>query len=133
MNEIDLSDISILLVEDVEINSLMTIKYLEETGAKIDVVKNGWHAVEKFKENPVYDLILMDLSMPYMNGYEATKLIRAMNEERAKTVPIIAISALELKENIDEAIEAGMNCHLSKPLNKGLLISTILEYTNAGS
>jgi signal transduction histidine kinase/CheY-like chemotaxis protein len=119
----------ILLVEDIEINREILIALLEETGVEIDCAENGRTAVQMFSEAPGnYDLILMDLQMPIMNGYTATKIIRSMEIPSAKTIPIIAMTANVFKEDIEKCIEAGMNSHIGKPININEMMETIGEY-----
>ncbi|MDR1686277.1 MAG: response regulator [Desulfovibrio sp.] len=108
----------VLLTEDVEINREIVMTLLEPTGMQIDCAENGIQAVELFSANPdKYDAILMDMQMPEMDGLEATRRIRAMDEPKAKTVPIIAMTANVLKEDIEKCRLAGMNAHVGKPLN----------------
>jgi CheY-like chemotaxis protein len=129
-NEIpDLSDVSVLLVEDVDINREVFLALMEETNISTDIAENGLAAVAKFKANPdFYDLIIMDIQMPEMDGYEATKAIRALDMPRAKTIPIIAMSANVFKEDIDRCLECGMNDHVAKPINEKLVVEKILKY-----
>ena len=125
----DLSNITLLLAEDVEINREIFISLFEETKVKIDVVENGLFAVEKFKENPGrYDAIIMDVQMPEMDGLEATKTIRSLDLDWAKTIPIIAMTANAFKEDIDSCLEAGMNDHLAKPIDLNVVAGKILHY-----
>jgi len=127
----DLSDVHILLVEDVEINREIFITLLENTRLSIDVAENGLIAVSMFKENPdKYDLIIMDIQMPEMDGYEATKIIREMDLPRAKTIPIIAMTANAFKEDIDRCLESGMNDHLAKPIDEKAVIQKIAHYSS---
>jgi len=115
---VDFSGKHILLAEDVEINREIVMTLLEPTNLSIDCAENGREAVRMFRENPEkYDLILMDVQMPEMDGYEATRLIRAMNIPTAASVPVIAATANVFKEDIDKCLDAGMNSHVGKPLN----------------
>jgi len=108
----------VLLVEDVEINREIVIALLEPTLVDIECAENGAEAVRMFKAEPEkYNIIFMDLQMPVMDGYEATRAIRAISEEKAKTIPIIAMTANVFKEDIDNCIEAGMDDHIGKPLD----------------
>jgi CheY-like chemotaxis protein len=128
---LDLSDIRILLVEDVEINRDIFIALLGDTGVSIDIAENGLVAVSKFRENPdEYDLIIMDIQMPEMDGYQATITIREMDLPRAKTIPIIAMTANVFKEDIDHCLESGMNDHLAKPIDVNAVIEKIIHYGN---
>jgi CheY-like chemotaxis protein len=107
----------LLLAEDIEINREIVLALLEPTAAKIDIAVNGLEAVEKYRSNPdKYDMIFMDIQMPEMDGYEATRRIRALDNQRAKEVPIIAMTANVFREDIERCLEAGMNDHLGKPL-----------------
>ncbi len=107
-----------LVVEDIDINRMILVKLLKNLGAECDVAENGQKAVETFSHSPVgqYDVILMDIQMPVMNGYEATRAIRASGHPEAQTVPIIAMSANAFVEDVRKALDAGMNAHVSKPI-----------------
>jgi len=108
----------VLLAEDVEINREIVISLLEDTKLEIDCAENGIEAVRMFSEAPdKYDLIFMDVQMPKMDGYEATKRIRSLDLPKAKIVPIIAMTANVFKEDIEKCVDVGMNGHLGKPLN----------------
>jgi len=108
----------VLLAEDVEINREIVISLLEPTKLEIDYAENGIEAVRMFSETPErYDLIFMDVQMPEMDGYEATKRIRELNLPKAKNIPIIAMTANVFKEDIEKCAAVGMNGHLGKPLN----------------
>jgi len=113
----------ILLVEDNTTNQEIIIGLLENSGIIIDIANNGKEAVEKFKAKH-YELILMDLQMPIMDGYEATKQIRAVNKE----IPIIALTANAMKEDVEKTKSAGMNEHLNKPIDVEKLYATLLKY-----
>ncbi|MCL1906079.1 MAG: response regulator, partial [Clostridiales bacterium] len=108
----------ILLAEDVEVNREIVLVLLEPTEIKIDCAENGAEAVRMFKEAPdEYDAILMDVQMPEMDGYEATRLIRGMDTPWAGEIPIIAMTANVFREDIEKCLDAGMNSHLGKPLD----------------
>jgi len=125
----DFSEVSIILAEDVEINREIFITLLDETHISIDSAENGSVAVTMFKENPdKYDLIIMDVQMPEMDGYQATQAIRAMDIQRAKTIPIIAMTANAFREDVERCIECGMNDHLAKPIDEKAVIEKILLY-----
>jgi PAS domain S-box-containing protein len=125
----DLSGVNIILAEDVEINREIFIALLEETHIIIDTAENGLAAVSKFRENPEkYDLIIMDVQMPEMDGYEATRTIRAMDTPKAKNIPIIAMTANAFKEDVERCLEAGMNDHLAKPIDEKSVIEKITRY-----
>jgi len=126
----DLSGVKILLAEDMEINREIFISLLEETHIKIDIAVNGAIAVSKFRENPdKYDLIIMDVQMPEMDGYEATRTIRAMDTPKAKNIPIVAMTANAFKEDVDRCLAAGMNDHLAKPINEKIVLEKIVKYS----
>jgi CheY-like chemotaxis protein len=119
----DLSNIHILLVEDVEFNVMVAEKMLQNWKATVDIANNGEIAVAKAKENK-YDIILMDLQMPVMDGYTATKKIRESND----TTPIIALTASITMDIQGRAMEFGMNDCITKPFNPNDLIAVILKY-----
>lgn len=118
-----LSGSKILLVEDNEINKEIIIDLLADSGIIIDVASNGLEAIEKFKENN-YELIFMDIQMPILDGYEATKEIRKLNQ----TIPIVALTANAMTEDIEKTKIAGMNKHLNKPIEIEKLYETLLEF-----
>ena len=108
----------ILLAEDIEVNREIVISMLEHTGMGIDCAENGRIAYEMFSENPGrYDLILMDIHMPEMDGYEATRRIRGIGSAAARDVPIVAMTANVFREDIERCLAAGMNEHISKPID----------------
>jgi len=108
----------ILLAEDVEINREIVLALLEPTKIEIDCAVNGAEAVHMFREAPGrYEMILMDVQMPEMDGYEATRCIRALDVPDAATIPIIAMTANVFKDDIEKCFEAGMNSHIGKPLD----------------
>lgn len=118
----------ILLVEDVEINRVIVKKLLAGTKVSIKEATNGEEALRMFSDNPThYDMILMDLQMPIMDGYEATRQIRSKADENAKSIPIYALTAHTYASDIDACIRAGMNGHIGKPIDSKVLISTINE------
>jgi CheY-like chemotaxis protein len=109
--------LSILLVEDVEINREIVITLLEDTGLAIECAENGAEAVRMFTENPgKYQTVLMDIHMPEMDGFEATRRIRALDIPEAAAIPIIAMTANVFREDIEKCLAAGMNDHLGKPI-----------------
>ncbi len=119
----------VLLVEDVEINREIVITLLEDTGVAIDCAENGLAAVTMFADAPdAYDMIFMDIHMPEMDGYEATRRIRAMDVDRAKTVPIVAMTANVFREDVERCLAAGMNGHLGKPIDMGDLFARLETY-----
>ena len=116
---LELSDKRILVAEDVEINRFILMECLSSVSAQVEEAENGKTAYEMFSNAPeyYYDLILMDIQMPEMNGYESTEHIRALPRPDAKTVPIVAVSANAYQDDIDHAIASGMNRHLPKPVD----------------
>jgi len=107
----------VLLVEDMEINREIILTLLEPTLLEIDCAENGKEAVRIFSEAPEkYDLIFMDVQMPEMDGYEATRCIRALDNPKAKHIPIIAMTANVFREDIEKCLKAGMDDHVGKPL-----------------
>lgn len=122
----------ILLVEDNELNMEIAEFSLQNAGAKITKAWNGQEAVEIFQASSIgdFDVILMDVMMPVMDGYEATKNIRSLSREDAKTIPIIAMTANAFSEDKIKAEEAGMNEHIAKPINMKLLIRIVSKLVN---
>lgn len=120
-----------LAAEDNEINAeiLREILLLEKAGC--DIVENGQLAVERFESSQEgeYDAILMDVQMPVMNGYDATRAIRNLEREDAQKIPIIAMTANAFAEDEKEALKAGMDVHLAKPIDMELLKQVIRKYT----
>ena len=119
----------ILLVEDNELNAEIAKTVLEDVGALITRAENGQQALELFKEKPAgtFDVILMDLMMPVMDGYTATRKIRELERSDAKTVPIIAMTANAFQEDAEKCIAVGMNTHLAKPLDIEKMKNTIKD------
>lgn len=130
-NENDVSEIHVLLVEDNELNMEIAETFLTDAGAIVTKAFNGQQAVYMFNENPPgkFDVILMDVMMPIMNGYDATRKIRSMNRPDAETIPIIAMTANAFVEDIQESKEAGMTEHISKPLDIDKVVAAICKYT----
>ncbi len=124
-------DIRILLAEDNELNAEIAIELLTEAGFFVDRVADGQECCEQMKEMPegYYDLILMDIQMPNLNGYEATKKIRQMDNQKKASIPIIAMTANAFVEDKEMTRKMGMNAHIAKPIDVELLISTIEKYT----
>lgn len=120
---------NILVAEDNEINSEILKEVLSVNGASCEVCENGQLAVEEFEHSQPgkYQLILMDVQMPVMNGYDATKRIRALDHPQAKTIPIIAMTANAFAEDVRDALEAGMNAHIAKPLDTSVLEQTVRD------
>jgi CheY-like chemotaxis protein len=117
--DMDLSGYRVLLVEDNELNVEITTEILEMTGITVDVANDGSEAVDMIRERGdiKYDLILMDIQMPKMNGYDATRAIRNLGCDFCKSVPIIAMTANAFAEDVQAAFSAGMNEHIAKPLD----------------
>jgi signal transduction histidine kinase/DNA-binding NarL/FixJ family response regulator len=121
----------ILLADDSEDNRFLVRGYLKDTGCLIDEVANGAEVVEKFT-NGAYDLVLMDAEMPVLDGYAATRAVRAIEKERAAPeTPILALTAHALKEARDRSMEAGCTDHLTKPITKTALLEAIGRYAPA--
>ena len=133
VGSIDLSGLKILLAEDNDLNAEIAIVQLEELGIRITRAADGDEAVRFFAENPegTFDLILMDVMMPNMNGYEATKAIRSLkNRPDGAAIPIIAMTANAFAEDVQASLDAGMNGHLSKPIVLDEVIKTISRNLN---
>jgi len=121
----------ILLAEDVEINREIVISLLEPTNIEVDCAENGAIAAAMFEGAPErYDMIFMDLQMPEMDGYTATKKIRGMVIKKAAEIPIVAMTANVFKEDIERCLECGMNGHIGKPLDFSEVIKVLEEYIN---
>ena len=120
----------LLLVEDNELNQEIAVEILKESGFVIDVAEDGAVAVEKMKTAACgqYDLILMDIQMPVMDGYDATRVIREIENPALAGIPIIAVSANTFEEDRRMAIESGMNAHLGKPLEPPKLYKMIEKF-----
>jgi signal transduction histidine kinase/DNA-binding response OmpR family regulator len=119
----------ILLAEDVEINREIVSALLEPCKLNISSAENGIEAVAMFSADPDgYDMIFMDVQMPEMDGYEATRRIRAVNHPQAKRIPIVAMTANVFREDIEKCLEAGMNDHVGKPLDTGELLSKLRKF-----
>lgn len=121
---------NVLLVEDHPINQRVAIKILEKINMNVVVAENGKIAVDLFeKKGEEFDIILMDIQMPEMNGYEATKLIRNSHKKNSKLIPIIAMTANAFTEDMKKSLEVGMNKHLSKPIIPEKLYKILNEYS----
>jgi PAS domain S-box-containing protein len=119
----------ILLAEDVEINREIVLALLEPTALTIDCAENGAEALRLFSANPDrYDVIFMDVQMPEMDGYEATRRIRALDAQEALRVPIIAMTANVFREDVEKCIAAGMNDHVGKPLDFDEVLDKLRRY-----
>jgi CheY-like chemotaxis protein len=125
----DFSAYRVLLAEDIDVNQEIFIALMEPTGLNIDTVTNGQKAVEAFACAPQrYDLIMMDIQMPEMDGLEATRQIRALDTPRAREIPIVAMTANVFKEDVENSRAAGMNDHLGKPLELQKLLQKLSHY-----
>ncbi len=123
----------ILLVEDTEINQLIAGDLLKSHGARVEIAENGQVALNAYLANPEkYDVIFMDIQMPVMDGYEATRRIRASGLPNAGRVPIIAMTANVFKEDVDRARAAGMDGHIGKPLDLRLIQETLSQVLGGG-
>jgi len=126
------SGYKILLVEDIEINREIVQTLLTPTLLEIDCAEDGKVAVQMFCDKPDdYDLILMDVQMPGVDGYEATRRIRAFDHPKAKTIPIVAMTANVFSEDIEKCLEAGMNDHLGKPINFNEMLGKLRLYLDS--
>lgn len=127
----DLTGLHFLAAEDNEINAEILAEILSIEGASCEVAENGQIALERFKNSKEgeFSAILMDVQMPVMNGYDATRAIRGLQRSDARTIPIIAMTANAFAEDEKEALDAGMDVHLSKPIDVELLKKVIKEYT----
>ena len=125
-----IAGLNLLLVEDNDLNMEIAKFLLEEEGANIAQAWNGKEALQTFEQSQpgAFDAVLMDIMMPVMDGYEATRAIRALDREDAKSVPIIAMTANAFAEDRLAAREAGMNDHIAKPLDVGLVVETIAKF-----
>jgi two-component system sensor histidine kinase/response regulator len=121
-----LSGHRVLLVEDNDINKMIALEMLEETGVDVDVATNGKEAIEQVQQQP-YELILMDIQMPVMDGYQATQAIRALGGEYA-SMPIIAMTAHALEGDSSKSLDSGMNYHISKPFEPDALIELMVRF-----
>ena len=126
-NRADLKGRRVLLAEDVVVNMEIMVMVLSMREIDVDVAENGRIAVEMFEQHPAgyYDAILMDMRMPEMDGLEATKIIRSMDREDAKEIPIIALTANAFDEDVQRSLQAGLNAHLSKPVEPEALYDTL--------
>jgi CheY-like chemotaxis protein len=127
--EIVLSGKRVLLVEDNEFNREIAVEILEEVGILIDEAEDGSIAVDMLRQQGAgyYDLVLMDIQMPIMDGYTATRAIRAFEDVGLASIPIIAVSANAFEEDKQKSLEAGMNAHIAKPIDVDKLMETLME------
>ena len=125
--EYDLSGKRILVVEDNEVNILLIKEILKKSKAQFDIATNGEEAVRMASNDVKYDCILMDVVMPIMNGYEVTRRIRASSNQYLKDIPIVAMTANAFLSDIENARKAGMNCHISKPIDFNRLLELLTD------
>jgi CheY-like chemotaxis protein len=119
----------ILLVDDSEDNRLLIASYLKKSPHSIDVAENGAIALQKFTTG-AYNLILMDMQMPVMDGYAATREIRKWEKQNSVAeTPVVALTAYALKEDTQKSLDAGCNVHLTKPIKKGKLLDALAEFS----
>lgn len=120
----------VLLAEDNDLNREIAYELLTQSGLEMDMAENGKICVEKFCNSEIgyYDAILMDIRMPVMNGYEATKEIRSLERDDARSIPIIAMTADAFAEDVKKCLECGMNAHVSKPIDVRKIFSTLEKY-----
>ena len=122
--------VKILLAEDNDLNAEIAVELLQEEGCTVDRAKDGVECVDMLEKaaNGTYQLIFMDIQMPVMNGYDATKKIRRMDDPQKADIPIIAMTANAFSEDKQAALDAGMNDHIAKPINMNVLVPTIQKY-----
>ena len=128
-----LTGLKILLAEDNDLNAEIAMVQLEELGIQVTRAADGNETVKIFTENPpdTFDMILMDIMMPEMNGYEATAAIRGMQDRPdARRIPIISMTANAFAEDVQASLDAGMNGHLSKPIVMEEVVNTIVRNLN---
>ena len=120
----------ILLCEDNQMNTEIASMLLKDKGMLVEAADNGALGLQKFAVSPegYYDMVLMDIRMPEMDGLEATRQIRALNRHDAGTVPVIAMTADAFEESIHEAKNAGMTAYITKPIEPGKLFETLRQY-----
>jgi signal transduction histidine kinase/BarA-like signal transduction histidine kinase len=129
-NEVHLDGMKVLVVEDNELNMEIACDILGEEKMEITTAENGQEAVDTFTEADPgsFDVILMDIMMPVMNGYDATRAIRSSSHPDAESIPIIAMTANAYREDVEKSLAAGMNAHIAKPIDVALLLSVLAEY-----
>ncbi len=125
----DFSGKRVLLAEDNQLNQILSENILSNVGFAVEIVGDGTDAVEKMKSEPAgyYDVILMDIQMPQMDGYEATKQIRALDDKEKATIPIVAVTANAFEDDKQTALDVGMNGHLAKPYDIPEIMKTLKE------
>lgn len=127
--EVDFSKVRLLLVEDIEVNREIAVMLLTGLGFTVETAVNGQDAVDKVSasEHGYYDAILMDIQMPVMNGYDATRAIRALEDEVLSSIPIVAMTANAFSEDVKKAHDAGMNDHIAKPIDVNVMVSVLTD------
>ncbi|MGN1249753.1 MAG: response regulator, partial [Candidatus Spyradocola sp.] len=130
MQSLDFTGKRVLLVEDNDLNAEIAQEVLEMAGIEVERAADGTEAVDAMAEcaDGAYDMVLMDIQMPRMNGYDATRAIRAMHREYCRQVPIIAMTANAFAEDVQAARTVGMNEHIAKPLDLNVLARTLLRW-----
>ncbi len=130
VTDYDFSGKRVLLVEDNDFNRDVALELLHFAHMEADLAVDGKQALERFERSDAgtYDAILMDIQMPIMNGYEATMAIRKSEHSQAKTIPIIAMTANAFSEDVAKALSAGMNAHVSKPINTKVLYACLEKF-----
>jgi CheY-like chemotaxis protein len=133
VSDVDFRGRRILLAEDNDLNAEITMEVLKDIDFVVERAEDGQRCVEMIDAAPAgyYDLILMDIQMPRMNGYEATRIIRQMKDKEKANITILAMTANAFEEDKREAIESGMNAHLSKPIEVEKLIKTLKRSLNS--
>lgn len=118
-----------LLAEDIDVNALIAMKLLSSRGLTVERAKDGTECVDMLlkADDGYYDLILMDIQMPQMDGYTAARTIRALEDRKKAAIPIIAMTANALLEDREKAARAGMNGHIAKPLDMEMMFRTIAQ------
>ena len=117
----------VLLAEDNDLNAEIAITILEDMGLIVERVEDGIQCVAKMEQMPAksYDLILMDVQMPHMDGYKATETIRELSDEGKAHIPIVALTANAFEEDRKKAIKAGMNAHIAKPISVDIILENL--------
>ena len=130
LEEMDLTGGRVLLVEDNELNAEIAMEILKMTGLTVERVEDGIEAVDRLAEceDGRYDMIFMDIQMPRMNGYDATRAIRAMDRNYCRQVPIVAMTANAFAEDVHAAKTVGMNEHIAKPLDLNTLAKILKKW-----
>ena len=123
----------LLLVDDIAINREIAQVLLEDLGFAVDCAENGRQAVDMVEQSDgKYSCVIMDVQMPVMNGYEATRAIRALPDRRLASIPVTALSANALDEDVKQALAAGMDAHIAKPLDVAVLSKTLAKLIEGG-